>query len=187
VAEALTFNVAGLLAEPAGSVRDLEIEAPPLDLGPDLHQSRGLQGGLRLTRTNRGLLIQLHLSTAIDQVCSRCLRELEWPIQVDLDEEVLPSIDLASGLALDRSAEPDVVRLNDRHELELEGEVRDAIVLAEPIAPLCREDCPGLCALCGEELAGGPHDHPEAEIDPRFDTLRELISGAGQDSKAETD
>ena len=172
--EALTFNVAGLLSEPAGSIREVAVESPPLDLGPDLRQHDGVEGTLRLTRTNRGLLVQARLRTSIDEECSRCLRAIEYPVEVDLEEEALPSIDLASGAPLDESAEPDVLRLTDHHELELEGEVRDAIQLAEPIAPLCRPDCPGLCPICGAELAGGPHDHPEAEVDPRLEALRDF-------------
>ena len=39
--------------------------------------------------------------------------------------------------------------LDDHHELHLEPAVREAISLAEPIAPLCRSDCPGLCDTCG--------------------------------------
>lgn len=173
--DALTFNVTGLLSEPAGSIRDLEVATPPLDLGPDLRQSRGLEGSLRLTRTNRGLVVRGRLSTAIAQVCSRCLRDLDWPIEVEIKEEALPIIDLASGLPLDDSAEPDALRLTDHHELVLEAVVRDAIALAEPIAPLCREDCPGLCMVCGEELASGTHDHPDADIDPRLEALRQFI------------
>ena len=173
-ADALTFNVAGLLAEPAGSVRDLDVACAPLDLGPDLRETRGVTGTVRLTRTNRGLLVRARLSTAIEQQCSRCLREIDYPLELEIEEEALPSIDLVSGLPVDASAEPDVLRLNDHHELELEGEVRDAILLAEPVAPLCRPDCPGLCVVCGEELSGGPHDHPDADVDPRFETLRDF-------------
>ncbi len=173
-ADDLTFNVAGLLAEPAGTQRELSVSSPPLDLGPDLRQSRGVSGLLRLTRTNRGLLVQGRFSTALKAQCSRCLREIEYPIVFDMEEEALPSIDLLSGLPLSAEAEPDVLRLNDHHELELEGEVRDAILLAEPIAPLCREDCPGLCSVCGQELATGPHDHPDVEIDPRLEALRQF-------------
>jgi uncharacterized protein len=173
-AEALTFNVAGLLGEPLGSIRDLDIDSPPLDLGPDLRQNRGVAGKLRLMRTNRGLLVQGKLSTSIEQECSRCLREIDYPVELELDEEALPTIDLASGLPLDTSTEPDVMRLNDHHELELEQEVREGILLAEPIAPLCREDCPGLCVLCGQELGSGPHDHPDSEIDPRLEALRQF-------------
>ena len=170
-AEALTFNVAGLLGEPIGSIRDLEVSSPPLDLGPDLHQNRGVAGRLRLTRTNRGLLVKGRLSTSIAQVCSRCLRDIDYPVELDIEDEVLPTLDLATGAPVDTGAEPDALRLTDHHELELEDEVRDGILLAEPIAPLCRQDCPGLCLECGLELGSGPHDHPDADIDPRLEAL----------------
>lgn len=168
--------MAGLLAEPLGTIRNLQVSAPPLDLGADLAQTRGVDGEVRLTRTNRGLLVHARFSSAIHQVCSRCLRDLEWPVEIEIDEEALPTIDFASGLPVDTGAEPDDFRLNDHHELELEGEVGDAIRLAEPIAPLCREDCPGLCVVCGQELAGGPHDHATTEVDPRLEVLRRFAA-----------
>lgn len=168
----LTYNVAGLLAEPAGSTRTFHVAGPMLDLGPDLRQSDPLEGDVRLARTNRGLMVSGHLDTAIEQGCSRCLRDIEVPVAIELDEEALPSVDLASGQPLDTTAEPDVLRLSDHHELDLERIVREAIQLAEPIAPLCREDCPGLCVVCGQELATGPHDHRDEDVDPRLAALR---------------
>ena len=173
-AEALIFNVTGLLSQPLGSIRDLHISAPPLAF-EDLVQVRDLEGDLRLTRTNRGLLVHGRLTTAIELTCSRCLRDIEWPVDLELNEEALPTIDLASGLPVDTTEEPDVLRLTGHHELDLEEEVRDGILLAEPIAPLCREDCPGLCIVCGQELASGTHDHPDDDIDPRLEALRGLI------------
>ena len=174
-ADALLFNVAGLLGEPLGSIRDIRVEAPPLSLGEGLVQIRDLVGDLRLTRTNRGLMVRGRLRTAIAQTCSRCLREIEWPVELDIDEEALPTIDLVSGAAVNSDDEPDALRLTNHHELDLEDDVRDLINLAEPIAPLCREDCPGLCIVCGLELASGPHDHPDEEIDPRLEGLRGLL------------
>ena len=176
-ADALTFNVSGLLADPPGSVREYQVFGPALNLGPELRQSEGLQGSLRLTRTNRGLLVRARLTTAIEQECSRCLREIEWPMQINIDEEALPTVDFVSGLPLDAEEEPEVLRLNDHHELELESAVREAIELAEPIAPLCREDCPGLCIVCGQELASGPHEHPDEDVDPRLEVLRGFVDG----------
>jgi Predicted metal-binding, possibly nucleic acid-binding protein len=175
-ADALTFNVTGLLGELAGSIRDIDVSSPLLDLGPDLHQNRDVVGRLRLTRTNRGLLVRGTLSTSIEQVCSRCLREIDYPVDLDIEEEALPTIDLTSGATIDTSSEPDALRLTDHHELMLEEAVRDAILLTEPIAPLCREDCPGLCVDCGQELGSGPHDHPDSDIDPRLEALREFQS-----------
>ena len=173
-ADALIFNVTGLLSQPLGSIRDIHILAPAL-VFEELVQVRNLEGELRLTRTNRGLLIRGRVATAIEQTCSRCLREIEWPVELEFDEEALPSLDLATGRPVDTTDEPDALRLTDHHELDLEEEVRDGILLAEPIAPLCRKDCPGLCIVCGQELASGPHDHPDEEIDPRLEALGELI------------
>lgn len=170
----LTYPVAGLLAEPPGSSRDFSVPGVAVEPGEGLVMASPVEGTVHLSRTNRGLLVRASLRTGLRDVCSRCLHEITVPLALTIDEEALPSIDLVSGLPLDTSGEPDAVRLTDHHELELEPLVRDAIVLAEPIAPLCRPDCPGLCLVCGEELATGKHDHPEAEIDPRLAALRDL-------------
>jgi uncharacterized protein len=170
--EPLTFNVAGLLAEPAGAVREHQLAGITIALDGDRRLADPLEGRLRLMRTNRGILVRADLRTAIEGECARCLRPIEVPLELQIDEEVLPSIDLASGLPVDAAAEPDVARLTDHHELDLETLVREAIDLAEPIAPLCREDCPGLCAVCGEPLDTGRHDHPDEPIDPRLEALR---------------
>ena len=51
--------------------------------------------------------------------------------------------------------------------------VNGALVdLAEPIAPVCRDDCQGLCPACGEPLDEGRHDHPAEPLDPRLEALR---------------
>jgi uncharacterized protein len=59
--------------------------------------------------------------------------------------------------------------------LDLEPALRDAVVLALPMSPLCREDCPGLCVECGVRLAdAGPgHGHDDAP-DPRWAGLKQF-------------
>ncbi len=171
-AELLTYNVAGLLGELPGSSRTYVIAGVIVDLGPDLVQADPVEGSVRVARTNRGILVTGRLTASLAMTCSRCLREIEVPLGLMLEEEVLPSIDIATGLALDTSAEPDIPRLTDHHELELEPLVREAIQLAEPIAPLCRTDCLGLCIVCGRELAEGDHEHGPEAIDPRLEALR---------------
>jgi uncharacterized protein len=169
--EALTYNVTGLLSDAVGASRTYAIAGVMLDLGPDLAQCDQVEGSIRMARTNRGILVTGRLSTALAETCSRCLREIEVPIAIAIEDEALPSIDLANGLPVDVSLEPDAVRLTDHHELELEPLVREAIQLGEPIAPLCRPDCPGLCIVCGGELSEGIHDHDGGEIDPRLEAL----------------
>lgn len=180
--DALLENVARLLTEPPGSSRTVEIADATLDLGEDLALATPVGGTVRIARTNRGVLVTGSVRATLAETCSRCLRPIEVPVAVVLEEEVLPSLDIGTGLPVRGDDEPDAPRLTDHHELDLEPLVREGIQLAEPIAPLCRPDCPGLCVVCGGELADGPHDHPDAPIDPRLEALRAFR----RDDEAET-
>jgi uncharacterized protein len=172
--DALVVNVAGLLGEPPGSHRDVAADGVAIALGGDLVQAAPLAVRVRVARTNRGVLVNGSAATALGDTCGRCLAPIIVPIEVAIDEEVLQSVDLQSGLPVDRTAEPEALRLNDHHELDLEVLVREAIVLAAPIAPVCRPGCAGLCAVCGRDLNAEPHDHGDAPIDPRLAKLAEF-------------
>ncbi len=166
------INVAGLLGDGVGATRSLDIDVPSIPLPDDLTLSEPIRGTVRLTHENRGILAVTHLTTGLAGECARCLRPLTTPISIDLDEEYLPSIDLVSGRPVETESEPDALRLTDHHELDLAPSIADAISLAEPIAPLDRPDCPGLCIVCGLPLDEGTHDHPVDDIDPRLEALR---------------
>jgi uncharacterized protein len=178
--DALILNVAGLLGQAPGSQRDVALDVATLDLGEDLVQAAPLTVVARVARTNRGLIVSGRVRTALADACARCLAPLRIPIDAPIEEEVLPLIDLQSGLRLDTTAEPEVFRLTDHHELDLEPLAREAIQLAAPIAPVCRPDCRGLCVECGLDLNAGPHDHGEAPVDPRLAGLLDFrIDGEG--------
>lgn len=168
----LTYPVAGLLAEPPAERRTYPIHGATIPLPDDLRLAEPLEGQVQIARTNRGVLVDARVHTAIEAECARCLRAIEVPIDVVIEEEVLPSVDVHSGLPLDATAEPDVARLTDHHELELAPLVGEAISLAEPIAPLCEAACPGLCSTCGERLGPGHGAHLEDDIDPRLEGLK---------------
>ena len=177
----LVYPLAGLLAEPAGTERRYEIHGATIKLPDDLRLTEPIEGRLKVDRTNRGVFVDAQLSTAIAGSCARCLRDIEIPTTVEIHEEVLPSVDLATGRALDQSAEPEVARLTDHHELDLATLAAEAISLAEPIAPLCEADCPGLCITCGERLGPGHVEHDEPDIDPRLAALQAFrVDGDGE-------
>lgn len=170
--DTFVWNVAGLLGDAVGSDRVYEITDGRVRLAEDLELAAPITGRVRLTRTNRGILAEATLSTSLAGECSRCLRPAVTPLQVRLEEEHLPSLDLQSGAPVSTAEEPDAMRLTDHHEVDLGPSVADAIALAEPIAPLDRPDCPGLCPVCGLPLDEGSHDHPDDDIDPRLEALR---------------
>ena len=67
--------------------------------------------------------------------------------------------------------------------VDLEPLLRDAVVLALPFQPLCRDDCPGLCTECGARLADDPDHAHEAAIDPRWAALAQLDDRLDTDDK----
>jgi uncharacterized metal-binding protein YceD (DUF177 family) len=175
----LVWNVAGLLSEGVGAVRDYAFSGVPVDGGDDFTLTAPVDGRVHLARTNRGLLVDVDAATVLASECVRCLRELSIPLTVEIHDEALPSIDLKSGKAVELSAEDEeagVIRLTDHHEVDLAGPLREAILLALPGAPLDREDCPGLCIVCGLPLDEGAHDHPDDDIDPRLEALRGFVA-----------
>jgi uncharacterized protein len=171
----LSYNVADLLRSAPGTSERFAVSESGLPLGDDLELVEPVAGEVRLTNSGRGILVQGQLRTALAEQCSRCLRPASAGIDIVLEEEALPAVDLESGAPLADDAGPDALRLSDHHELDLEPVIRDAVSLAEPIAPLCRPDCPGLCETCGLDLTDHPgHQHPDEDIDPRLATLAGL-------------
>lgn len=171
-AAALSIPLAGLLSEAPGATRRVEIDGAIIALDDGLVLAASIAGSVKIARTNRGVLVDARIRTSLVEDCARCLRPAVTPVAIAIREEVLPSIDLVTGQAANSAAEPDVARLTDHHELDLDRLFREAISLAEPIAPLCEPDCPGLCVSCGERLGPEHRDHDPEEVDPRLAQLR---------------
>ena len=168
----LSYNVADLLRAAPGTSERHDIAVAALPIAEGLELVDPIAGEVRLTHTGRGILVQGTVQTALAEQCSRCLRGAKAIVRAEFEEEALPSVDVAGGAPLADEEGPDVLRISDHHELDLGPVVRDAISLAEPIAPLCRPDCPGLCETCGVDLAENPgHEHPDDDIDPRLAAL----------------
>ncbi|CAN5868129.1 DUF177 domain-containing protein [soil metagenome] len=170
----LSYNVAALLRSAPGTERRYEVALEYMPSAEDVRLAAPIAGEVRLSRTGRSILARAELSTALEAACARCLRPLVAPIDISIDEEALPSIDIDSGQAVDQAAEPETLRLDEHHELDLGESIREAISLAEPITLLCRPDCPGLCLVCGLDLnSAARHEHSGEDIDPRLALLAE--------------
>jgi Predicted metal-binding, possibly nucleic acid-binding protein len=97
-------------------------------------------------------------------------------VSVEIAEEYLPSVDPESGTPLEAPEEGQgVLTINAHHEIELDAVLHDELLLTEPMHPLCRPGCPGLCVTCGQSLRAAAHDHGESQIDPRLAVLARLL------------
>jgi uncharacterized metal-binding protein YceD (DUF177 family) len=102
----LLWNVSGLLNETAGAVRDYAVQGVTIDPGEDLRLAAPIDGRVHLARTNRGLIVTADFTTKLALQCVRCLRDIEVPIEVEIEEEILPTMDcpglcIVCGLPLD--------------------------------------------------------------------------------------
>src|SRR5829696_8331212 len=179
----LIFNVAQLLKEPVGSTRKLEIGTSSLPLdgqeghGGDSLEARDLKGEVKLTRLSQDLLAQGQVGAEVRLQCSRCLDEFSVPVEARLEEKYQPTIDIETGRPVRREEDEEddtAFSISAGHEIDLAEPVRQALLVALPLKPLCREDCAGLCPQCGANLNEGPCDCEPDTADNRWAALREL-------------
>ncbi len=176
------FNVAGLLREPAGASRVVRLRDHYVTLGPDVELAGPIDLDLQLLRTNRGILARGSVRAPLRRICSRCTDPLVDEVNIAIAEEYVPSVDLESGAPLSIADHDEgALRINAQHEIELNQVLHDELALTEPMHPLCRADCPGLCSECGERLDPGHRVHAEMETDPRLAPLASLLRGDDAD------
>ncbi len=170
------LNVAGLLREAPGATREVPLRDRYQALGADLELAGPLDGALRLHRTNRGILVQGWVEAPVRRTCARCLDGYVEPVRVTFAEEYLPSVDPNTGHpAPVSSTDAEVQRIDAHHQIDLTVTLHDEFALAEPMHPLCRPACPGLCAACGRRLDVGQCNCVTAEVDPRLAVLGRLL------------
>jgi uncharacterized protein len=180
---ALRLNVAGLLKESAGAARDYPLDVAPEALAGLLEEARPaapLRGELRLMRTPRSIFVRGRLETRVAVECNRCLDEFEFPLELDVEAEFFPEVDVTTGQALPAPDDDLAFTIDHNHELDLQEVVRQNLLLALPMQALCAEDCQGLCPQCGHNLNSGPCEHVGQVTDERLASLASLFPRAAQ-------
>lgn len=139
---------------------------------------------LRLESVTEGVLVSGAVSAPLVGECSRCLEPVTDTVVVDVQE-----LFAYPDSTTEQTAEPDEVSQLVGDLLDLGPVLRDAVVLTLPLAPLCRGDCPGLCATCGERLDRLPAGHTHESTDPRWAALAQLAQrdGAAQHEQPQED
>jgi uncharacterized protein len=151
----------------SGEGRRFELDVPVggFDFGGQRYElpDEVVEALLNVDHTTAGYSLRLRFDAELSGPCMRCLENAGHVVHVDSREvdqpgggEDLRSPYLSEGM------------------LDLAAWARDALVLALPVQILCREDCRGLCPLCGANLNDEPGHEHEREPDERWAALREL-------------
>jgi uncharacterized protein len=118
-----------------------------------------------VTRASSGAVFELVFPVRLHGPCFRCLEDAVLELQVQAREYQANDPEGTEELTT-----PYVH--DDR--LDLAAWARDAVADLLPEQILCREDCAGLCPVCGRNLNDEPHEHEVDEGDPRWGALAEL-------------
>ncbi|MBM9469552.1 YceD family protein [Nakamurella leprariae] len=160
-----------------GSMRPVQVQVPVLEpIGLDVlavPPGADVELDLRLESVAEGVLVSgIARAEAVGE-CARCLGELTVPVTATIRELFA----YPGSTTAETTDEDEIGRVVD-DLVDLEQTVRDEMVLALPLAPLCRPDCPGLCSECGEPLADLDANHSHEILDPRWDALRSRFGAA---------
>ncbi|WP_329270413.1 YceD family protein [Streptomyces sp. NBC_01451] len=143
---------------------------------------------LRLESVMEGVLVTGTARARAKGECVRCLEPLEQELTADFQEMFsYPDADdrgrVKAEPADDAEDDEDVLFIEDGL-FDLESVLRDAVVLALPMQPVCQDDCPGLCSECGARLADDPEHHHDA-VDIRWAALQGLAGSLEPGEKDE--
>ncbi|MFC9247072.1 YceD family protein [Streptomyces sp. NPDC057136] len=178
----LVFDTRELGRRPGALKRLTRSVEAPKDLGIDgvigVPEGAPLALNLRMESVMEGVLVTGTARATAEAECVRCLEPLSREVSADFQE--MFSYPDADDRGRSRTAEPvdDAEDDEDRFFLEdglfdLESVLRDAVVLALPLQPVCKETCAGLCSECGIRLDENPGHHHDA-VDVRWAALQGL-------------
>jgi uncharacterized protein len=162
-----TFDLRTLRLRSGDQARErVEIELEPLVLGGQEYDPapNPVPAELAVTHASSGTVLELVFEVSLEGPCFRCLQ----------DAELALSLALREYQATKPEGDEEQTEYLDDDRVDLSAWAHDAIALALPDKILCRDDCAGLCPVCGKDLNAEPHEHVEERTDPRWEKLSEL-------------
>ncbi|MEU4168269.1 DUF177 domain-containing protein [Streptomyces sp. NPDC026665] len=188
----LVFDTHELGRRPGAMQRLTRTIDAPVDLGIQgvigVPEGAPVELDLRLESVMEGVLVTGTARASAKGECVRCLEPLEQVLEADFQEMFsYPDADDRGRPKAepvdDAEDDEDTLFLEDGL-FDLEPVLRDAVVLALPMQPVCQDDCLGLCSECGARLADDPDHHHDA-VDIRWAALQGLAGSLEDGEKDE--
>jgi uncharacterized protein len=178
----LAFDITRLGRRPGAMVTLRRTVPSPSRIGLDMiaiEAGAPLELDLQIQSVSEGVLVTGTVTAPTAGECSRCLTTLESHVQVRLTE-----LFAYPDSTTEATTEEDEVGHIVDDTIDLEQSIRDAVGLELPFAPVCTQDCPGLCPDCGVSLAAEPGHHHD-RIDPRWAKLAGMFTAEPDELRGE--
>jgi uncharacterized protein len=115
-----------------------------------------------------------NLTTTLETVCARCLKPVAIPFAADFDERFARSVSWGAEEQHELGSEDLNLSLFDGTGIDLDQLVREQVLLAKPAQVLCREDCQGLCPVCGADRNSSGCACEAQQVDSRWEKLKDF-------------
>ena len=165
----MIIDVSGILKEFGGKIKiDGEVDLPDTDFMGEMYTFKtpiSVKGDV--TNNGKSLILAVVCSGKMGTQCARCMKD----ITVDIDFPVEEHLVRSDG---EFSEDEDIITF-DGHTVELDGIIADNLIMNIEGRYLCKDDCKGLCPVCGQDLNEGECGCSREVIDPRWQGLADLM------------
>ncbi len=119
---------------------------------------------------NERLLIRGTVDVELGIACGRCLEEVPTKIHFDIDK----TLKFCEGALVDEEMEETDYLIG--FELDVDKLVYAEILVNWPMRVLCKDDCKGICKVCGMNLNKGTCDCDSFVPDPRMAAFQDIFN-----------
>ena len=159
------LNVGFIVHQEVGYKREFPFDFEQIQISDDL-DLRHFEGLVTIGRTPQGLIVQANYTASTTLECVRCLTEVEHTFNCTLTELYAFN---------QKSVSESGLIMPENGYIDLQPLIREYTLLEVPISPICKRDCKGLCAVCGEDLNQTDCGHRELNEDSPFSVLKGLL------------
>ncbi len=164
----MLLDISDLLKNPGGQMDfECELSLKQFDfqqLGVSFEQPVSVKGELK--NTGGVVVMEAKVQGVYETCCDRCGEPISVPIAFTATEDFVKGTDVVN--------EGDAIQL-ESHYIQLEEVIGENAFASIPLKNLCKEDCKGICQICGQNWNVGSCDCKEDNWDPRFDCLKGLF------------
>lgn len=136
---------------------------------------RPVEAALHFYRNPTGVLVRGQISSDLQLHCSRCFELFTLPIREGFEVQYRGPLGAEVGEEHELGREELDVDFLDSSRINVEGLVRENVLLTLPVQALCHDECRGLCPQCGINLNRETCPCSSTAIDPRWRSLESLL------------
>jgi uncharacterized protein len=159
--------------------QELTREIAPAELAPEVDYTLAAPVELSaiVTREKARVTIAGTATTTLELSCGRCLEGYALPVTAQFDLRYLPAADAPPGGDEVEVTDEDINTAYYRDgQIDLGELIHEQLYLALPMKPLCKDECLGLCPVCGANRNTTPCSCEHTWTDPRLAGLKALLN-----------